>query len=71
MLVGVGVVLLSNTLWGVSLEWIEELWPITPIALGIYLIVKAIQDRTSGAPSADTTGDPSAYGSDTDSSPLV
>ena len=68
VLVGVGVVLLSNTLLGVSLDWIEELWP---IALGVYLIVKAVQDRTSGAPAADTTGDPSTYGSDTDSSPLV
>ena len=53
---------------GFSLEWIEELWP---IALGVYLIVKAVQDRTSGTPAADITVDPSPYGSDTDSSPLV
>ena len=71
VLVGVGVVLLSNTLMGFFLDWIEELWPIAPIALGVYLIVKAIQDRRSGAPSADTTGNPSTYGSDTDSSPRV
>ena len=65
------VVLLSNTLWGVSLDWIEEAWPLAPILLGAYLVVKAIQERKSGTPSADTAGDPPTYGSDTDSSPLV
>jgi len=71
VLVGVGVVLLSNTLWSVSLDWIEEAWPLAPILLGAYLVVKAIQERKSGTPSADTAGDPPTYGSDTNSSPLV
>ncbi len=71
-LIGLGVVLLANTRFGLSLDWIEEWWPIAPIALGVYLIVKAIQDRTSGLRSAGTAaGGPPTYGSDTDSSPLV
>lgn len=56
-LVGVGVVLLSNTRFGVSLDWIEEWWPAAPILLGIYLLVKAIQERrgqTGPADSSDT-----------------
>ena len=52
-LMGVGVVLLSNTRFGVSLDWIEEWWPAAPILFGAYLLVKAIRDRTSGAPSAN------------------
>ena len=67
-LMGLGVVLLANTRFGVSLDWIEEWWPAAPILLGAYLIVKAIQDRTSGAPSTDTAAGDTP---DTDSSPLV
>lgn len=46
-LIGVGIVLLSNTLLGFSLNWFEEWWPVAPIALGAYLIWKAIQERSS------------------------
>jgi hypothetical protein len=67
-LMGLGVVLLANTRFGVSLDWIEEWWPAAPILLGAYLIVKAIQDRTSGAPSMDTAAGDTP---DTDSSPRV
>ena len=71
-LMGLGVVLLANTRFGVSLDWIDEWWPAAPILLGAYLLVKAIQERTSGAPSADAgTESQTTYGSDTDSSPLV
>ena len=71
-LMGLGVVLLANTRFGVSLDWIEEWWPAAPILLGAYLLEKAIQERTSGAPSADAgTESQTTYGSDTDSSPLV
>jgi hypothetical protein len=46
-LVGIGIVLLSNTLLGFSLNWFEEWWPVAPIALGGYLIWKAIQERSA------------------------
>ena len=67
-LMGLGVILLANTRFGVSLDWIEEWWPAAPILLGAYLIVKAIQDRTSGAPAMDTAAGDTP---DTDSSPRV
>jgi hypothetical protein len=34
----VGVVLLSNTLFGMSLEWLEQWWPLVFIAAGAWLI---------------------------------
>ncbi len=40
-----GGILLSNTVLGVSLEWIEDWWPIAPIVLGGYLFVRALQER--------------------------
>ena len=45
LLMGLGVVLLSNTLFGRSLDWVEDWWPIAPIVLGAYLVGKAIQER--------------------------
>lgn len=45
VLVGVGLILLSNTLGGFSLEWLEDWWPMAPILFGVYLIAKSIQER--------------------------
>ena len=63
----VGFILLLNTRFGVSLAWIEEWWPVVPMGLGAYLLVKSIQDRRAAAPSTaasateraepDSTGD--------------
>ena len=65
-LMAVGAILLSNTLFGVSLDWIESWWPVAPIVVGVWLFVKAIQERRSAAPvveedsgSADVSGDES------------
>ena len=44
-MIGLGGILLANTLGGVSLDWIEEWWPAPLIALGVYLVWKAIQER--------------------------
>ncbi|MBZ5639862.1 MAG: DUF5668 domain-containing protein [Acidobacteriia bacterium] len=46
VLVLIGCVMLSKTLFGVSLDWVADWWPIAPIAFGIYLIAKAISDRS-------------------------
>ena len=71
-LIGVGVVLLSNTLFDVPLEWIESWWPIAPILFGVYLLVKAIQERASGTPSAGTAAEnPPTDSLDTDSSSFL
>ena len=52
-LMGVGVVLLANTRFGISLDWIEEWWPAAPILMGAYLLMKAIQERRNDTPATD------------------
>ena len=49
-MIGLGVILLANTLGGFSLDWIEEWWPVAPILLGVYLVWKAIQERSATGP---------------------
>jgi TM2 domain-containing membrane protein YozV len=48
----VGGVLLSNTLFGVSLEWLNDWWPAALILFGIYLVVRSVMSR------APVTGKP-------------
>ena len=48
-LIVVGVILLANTRFGISLEWIEEWWPLAPIGVGAYLLAKAVQERRDAA----------------------
>jgi hypothetical protein len=45
LLVGGGIIALSSTRFGISLRWIEEWWPLAPIAFGGWLIGRAILDR--------------------------
>ena len=40
-----GVLLLSNTAFDLSLEWLEDWWPVALVAFGIYLIYRARVDR--------------------------
>ncbi len=47
----VGFILLLNTRFGFSLDWIEEWWPVALIAFGAYLVYKA-----KGEPSASSRG---------------
>ena len=44
----IGFILLLNTRFHVSLEWVEEWWPLAFILFGGYLIWKALQEK-SGA----------------------
>ena len=39
-----GAIALSNTLFGLSLRWLEDFWPVFPMLLGGYLVWKAFQD---------------------------
>jgi hypothetical protein len=41
----VGGVLLSNTLFGMSLEWVASWWPAALIVFGVYLAGRAVMDR--------------------------
>jgi hypothetical protein len=44
-LIAAGFVLLLHTRFGVSLDWVEEWWPVAPMILGAYLLVRAVQER--------------------------
>ena len=46
-LVAVGVVLLSNTLFGMSLAWLEQWWPLAFIAVGVWLIYPNLTKKTA------------------------
>jgi hypothetical protein len=41
-LIAIGGILLSNTLFDVSLRWLEDYWPLAPILFGVYLVGKAL-----------------------------
>jgi hypothetical protein len=41
----VGVLLLSHTLFDVSLRWVEDWWPVALIGVGVYLVYRGVQDR--------------------------
>lgn len=45
VLIVLGVVLLSNTLLGIPLDWLAAWWPVIPLGLGIHLLVKALKER--------------------------
>jgi hypothetical protein len=39
-----GGIALSNTAFGMSLDWLEQWWPVFPLALGAYLFVRGVMD---------------------------
>jgi phosphatidylserine synthase len=41
----VGLILLLNTRFGMSLEWIEQWWPAAILLFGAYLAWKGVQER--------------------------
>ena len=47
-LVVVGLTLLANTRFDLSLAWVEEWWPMAIVAFGGYLVYKAIQEKAKG-----------------------
>ncbi len=51
-LIAVGVLLLSNTLFGFSLDWLASWWPLGLVGLGAYLVVKARQEQGAANPRA-------------------
>ena len=44
LLIVLGAILLSNTLFNYSLAWLEDYWPVFPIAFGVYLLVKGLME---------------------------
>ncbi len=51
ILIVVGALLLLHLKFDVSLDWLQEWWPLAPIALGVYLVVKSVQARHAGSES--------------------
>ena len=49
-LIGLGSILLSNTLFDYSLRWLEDYWPLAPILFGVYLVGKAFVDGKRAGP---------------------
>lgn len=45
ILIVAGGVLLSNTLLGIPWYWLEEWWPVAPIAFGVWLFWKGIREK--------------------------
>jgi hypothetical protein len=44
-LVIVGFIMLMHTRFGVSLDWVEDWWPVIPMIFGAYLLGRAILER--------------------------
>ncbi|MCY4506342.1 MAG: hypothetical protein OXG35_05205 [Acidobacteria bacterium] len=51
-LIAIGILLLSNTLFGLSLDWLASWWPLGLVGLGAYLVAKAREERRAGNPPA-------------------
>lgn len=51
-LIALGVVLLSNTLFGFSLDWLASWWPLGLVGLGAWLVAKAREERRAADPPA-------------------
>ncbi len=47
VLIALGFILLFHTRFGMSLDWIDEWWPVAPIVFGGYLLYKGIHKRPS------------------------
>ncbi len=45
-LVVIGLILLANTRFGLSLAWITGWWPLAIVAIGAYLVYKRIQEKS-------------------------
>jgi hypothetical protein len=50
-----GGIALSNTAFGYSLDWLEEWWPVFPLALGGYLFARGVVDFMAGREAAGSS----------------
>lgn len=47
--IAVGGVLLSNTLFGVPLDWVRDWWPAALIVFGVYLVARSVMSPAATA----------------------
>ena len=52
-----GVILFSNTMFGVSLDWLRQWWPLGLVLAGGYLVYSSAQDRKSRGASSSVTAE--------------
>lgn len=52
-----GGIALSYTKFGYSLDWLERWWPVFPLALGVYLLVRGAMDAMAAREKASGTQD--------------
>jgi len=51
-----GGIALSNTAFGYPLDWLEDWWPVFPVALGAYLLLRGVVDAVGERKSLDSSG---------------
>jgi len=49
-----GAIALSNTAFDFSLDWLEDWWPLFPLALGAYLLARGVMDHQAASAAAAT-----------------
>lgn len=47
-----GFILLLHTLFDLSLAWMEDWWPVAPMLVGAWLLVKGIREKSTMRPAA-------------------
>ena len=60
-----GGIALSNTLFDIPLHWVENWWPVFPLAIGAYLLARGVMDHMSAQADADRGSSDSGFTSDT------
>lgn len=53
-LILLGALLLANTVWGVSLDWLDQWWPMAFVLLGGWLVYASASAKRSAPPAAQT-----------------
>ncbi len=56
-LIVIGAILLAHTRFGMRLEWVAEWWPVAPIALGAWLVFRAVSERRGAAAPGEASPD--------------
>lgn len=59
-----GAIALSHTAFNYSLDWLEDWWPLFPLALGGYLLARGVMERQASSASDSSRAYRSEAGSD-------
>jgi hypothetical protein len=47
MLILIGMLTLLNLRFGISMEWLNRWWPAALVLMGLYLVIRAVKDRSA------------------------